>query len=348
MRILHKRWDVQWSWTQASQTLSRELSQHEWHNEGQNGGAKDEPYYDIFLTQTPMLVNRIISKSKVIARLGANNLYEPGRYDMSDIITGMKECFAIIATDKFLYEKAKEYNKNVFLIPNGLNLDDWDPVPAKKGFTAGFVANITTAEMREYKGYDFVEQACAKLKVPLLTGLYRDNQIPYEEMREKFYAQIHVLVHPTKGEGCSNTIMEALACGIPVITTKAAGFHGERLVDGTDVLFCERSIESVLDCLKKLKRSKRLRDKLSRNGRKFAAENHDIRKIAREYDKIFQACYDFNKAKTKVEANDRDIYVKVRAKEPIYEEGNRAQGAIFSLSLFRVKQLGDLVEILNG
>jgi glycosyltransferase involved in cell wall biosynthesis len=91
--------------------------------------------------------------------------------------------------------------------------------------------------------------------------------------------------------------MEALACGIPVITTSTAGFHGEMLENGKNVLFCERSVESVQGCIEWLIKDRQLYERLRINGRSFAEEHHNIKRIAKEYDALFQSCYEANKTR---------------------------------------------------
>ncbi len=211
----------------------------------------------------------------------------------------LSQCGALIATNKKLYEFGKSVNPETYFITNGIILDEFPYVykikPARCGFTVGFVGNITKPSYREYKGYDYVVGACEKENAMLKEALYKDKQIPHAEMTDKFYSQIDCLIHPTLGEGCSNAIMEALSCGIPVITTKTAGYHGEMLEDGENVLFVERDIDSIAEAVRKLKQSHRLRLKLSHNGRAFAEDNHDITKLAKQWNIVIEAIIQRNK-----------------------------------------------------
>jgi glycosyltransferase involved in cell wall biosynthesis len=108
-------------------------------------------------------------------------------------------------------------------------------------------------------------------------------------MREEFYAQISCLVHPVAEgkEGASNTIMEALACGVPVITTRHCGFHADHLRDGQEILYAERSASGLAQQIKRLRSDSNLRERLSRNGRRFVERHHDIARVAREYRNVF-------------------------------------------------------------
>jgi len=247
----------------------------------------NEDTSDIILIQNATLLDKVKNKIKSICRLGGNRTFT-GR-NIDPIIDGMSKCFAIIATNKNLYEIAKIANQNSYLIPNGLNLDEWKP--KEKPFIAGFCANISSAQYSQYKGYDLVKEACENLGIELRTALYKDQQIPHDRMMQDFYYQIDCIVHPTLGEGCSNTLMEACACGVPIITTREAGYHGEMMEDNLNVLFCERTVDSIKSKLSLLKNNPIIRKRLSVEARIFAESHHNIITIAKQYEEIFQLCH---------------------------------------------------------
>jgi glycosyltransferase involved in cell wall biosynthesis len=258
---------------------------------------------DVILFQNVTLLKKFKEREFAIGRMGGNQNFESGG-NIAPLLKEMGKCFCLIATNKKLYNIAKSVNSNVYLIPNGLDLNEWSILyrnsADKRNLTVGFCGNISNDIYREYKGYDFVKEACEKIGVNLKTALYADNQIPHDKMRELFYSQIDCLVHPTRGEGCSNTIMEACACGIPVITTREAGLHGELMEHGKNVLFCERNTQSIIGLLKELRGNINLRRILSSGARKFAENYHDIIPIAEQYEIIFRECYNKNNGGNKM------------------------------------------------
>ncbi len=199
---------------------------------------------------------------------------------------------AVIATNNQLYDIAKSCNDNAFLIPNGCNLDYFkpaDPSPAfARSFTIGFAGNIWGLGLH-YKGYEFYVKALTHLigQVKSRTLLHAHTQIPHEDMPTGFYHQIDCLILPSIGEGCSNVVMEALACGVPVLITKV-GYHGEMLEDRKNCLFIERDAQNIEDRVLELLNNPSLRIDLAQNGREFAEKHHDIKEIAKQYNKIFQ------------------------------------------------------------
>jgi glycosyltransferase involved in cell wall biosynthesis len=79
------------------------------------------------------------------------------------------------------------------------------------------------------------------------------GHVPYEEV-PKVYRAADLFVSPTWSEGFSNTILEAMASGLPIVAARAVGVV-DCLTDGVDALFHEvhdvaglvAQIETMLD-----------------------------------------------------------------------------------------------------
>jgi hypothetical protein len=203
MNILSIEFRKNWSWGLIFNEMQN-ISEHNIKRVFM--GDKDkipENGYDVVLGQNVTLLKRFKERLRAICRLGGN--YNFDKMDgIEPLLDEMAKCHALIATNKKLYEIAKSVNPNTYLIPNGINLNEWKQPTVFYGrkFTVGFCANISTDHYRLYKGYDFVSKACANLGFELKTALYNNKQIPHEEMQRRFYHVIDVLVHPTLGEGC--------------------------------------------------------------------------------------------------------------------------------------------------
>jgi len=193
-------------------------------------------------------------------------------------ITAIKQCKSVVVTNKALLLSVKAIHSDVCLIQNGIDIDKWAVLPEREEFTVGFSAH----QLQQGKGFDLVQSACEKAGVKLKTALYPDTYIPYSKMYEEFYGNISCLVSASSSEGCSNTVMEALSCGIPVILTKV-GYHGDTLTDGRNCLFTQRDSNHIAECITRLKNDAVLRNTLRMEGRKFAEVNHNHKEIAKMY-----------------------------------------------------------------
>jgi len=189
----------------------------------------------------------------------------------------------IVTTNHGLTELASKYSPNVHMIQNGLDLDAFSPQRTMaKQFTVGFCGSVTNQKRIRYKGFSYVDVACETLGMPLNVSAYNARQdapgLPYHKM-PVYYRKISCLVHPSMQEGSSNAIMEALACGIPVVTTKV-GYHGEMLEDRRDAIFVERNIFEIIEMLRRLKANPEIAKRYGAAARAFAEQHHDIRKVA--------------------------------------------------------------------
>lgn len=75
---------------------------------------------------------------------------------------------------------------------------------------------------------------------------------------------------PTLKEGCSNAIVEALACGLPVISADKP-FNYDVLDDTNSILVDPMNVDEIVDAIKKLKNDINLRNQLSQGALKKAS-----------------------------------------------------------------------------
>lgn len=249
--------------------------------------------YDAFLLQNVDLMKFFAQQElqMSVVRMGGMDFRSlDSHLDCHYYDAELEQAGAVIATNTQLFDIATRVNDNSYIIPNGVDLELFRPCPKNnERFTAGFAGNINSAIHMEYKGYIHIVTAVQALMpgVDFITALYNYNQLPHESMPRDFFGRIDCLINASYNEGCSNTIMEALACGVPVICTKV-GYHGERLTHEENCLFVERNSESIQAAVVRLRDDKELRDKLSLRGRRFALVNHDIETVARAYRRVFE------------------------------------------------------------
>lgn len=252
--------------------------------------AKAEFVFDAFLIQNVDGVPIVTDRRKAVTRLGGIRTFKgnEGRFDDS-----LKEVGAVIATNEELARIARRVNPMVFLIPNALDTEKFKPSGKFRTTMkrVGFAGNISFRGAADYKGLDIIRAACDMNKLELVQALYGEKKIPHDDMPTKFYSEVDCLVSASVNEGCSNVVMEALACGVPVLLTEV-GYHGEALEDGKNCLFIERDIRDIAAKLRLLQDHPELRKRLRSNGRAFATRKHDLSVVAKQYDEILRMVAD--------------------------------------------------------
>jgi glycosyltransferase involved in cell wall biosynthesis len=89
-------------------------------------------------------------------------------------------------------------------------------------------------------------------------------------------------------EGLSNTLLEAHACGLPVIATDTGG-NGEVVVTGrTGFLFKVGDDAALTILMRNLAEHQPLRNSLSVAARERAAKKFSIARMVREYEKLYE------------------------------------------------------------
>ncbi|QPN65937.1 glycosyltransferase family 4 protein [Synechococcus sp. CBW1006] len=102
---------------------------------------------------------------------------------------------------------------------------------------------------------------------PLFEGPTYLGQVPRSQVREEF-RQADLFVLPTLAEGMALVHLEAMACGVPVITTPHCGSVVRDGIDGFIVPI--RDAESLADRLQQLLEDRPLRDRLGASARQRA------------------------------------------------------------------------------
>ena len=105
---------------------------------------------------------------------------------------------------------------------------------------------------------------------------------------ERYYAAADVLLFPSPYDAFGMVITEAMAMGLPVITTRRAG-ASEVIVDGASGFTVERpdAPEPMAACLLRLSRDASLRERIGRAARQ-AAEGHSWDEVASQTMAVYE------------------------------------------------------------
>jgi len=97
------------------------------------------------------------------------------------------------------------------------------------------------------------------------------------------------------GEGISNSIIEYMALGKPVIATRGGGTNEAIIDEQNGYLIPPGNPEELARCLKKLIANKDLRYRLGRNGLEIAHKKFDLKVMTENYIKVYQKLITENK-----------------------------------------------------
>jgi glycosyltransferase involved in cell wall biosynthesis len=105
---------------------------------------------------------------------------------------------------------------------------------------------------------------------------------PHSELLLRLYAQADVFVLPTRADCLAVVLGEAMACGLPIITTRV-GAHAEAVKDGeTGYLIDIDAADALADRLLRLAADPALAAELGRKARARGEQLFDVRKNADE------------------------------------------------------------------
>jgi glycosyltransferase involved in cell wall biosynthesis len=267
-----------WAYGNNARNLISKLPNYE------HGLDNNKDSYDIVVFFDILLFHRYYNnfpKSKKILRLGGIRPFERLKKQNVNSDELGNKADIIVSVSEHLLENINTKTQKVTIF-NGVNLDLFNSNNYIKPntFVIGFSGNISNEEQKEFKGYNIVNDFCSSYDVPYLIASKGKREILNREMKARFYNNISCLLHPSIYEGCSNTISEALACGVPVISTAK---HSDKLIQGHNIVICERTIESIVECVKYVKNNW---ENLSKNGQEFIKQNQDLNLIAKQWEEI--------------------------------------------------------------
>jgi glycosyltransferase involved in cell wall biosynthesis len=95
--------------------------------------------------------------------------------------------------------------------------------------------------------------------------------VPHTEL-PKYLNQSDAFIFTTNIEGHPKALIEAMSCGLPCIGSNVEGIRGI-ISDGETGVLCDRSVESIKNCIDTLFKNKLLMDMLGKNARAYVIDN---------------------------------------------------------------------------
>ena len=125
----------------------------------------------------------------------------------------------------------------------------------------------------------------------IMTGFLQDeNLLDYLRAAD-------VVVFPSRGENASFTIMEAMSCELPVISSDV-GNARKILGDGRGILIEKYNEEDIAEKCIQVLTDNEMAQNMGKNARKFVMENHSWDKISKKTEELYKSVIEANKNKS--------------------------------------------------
>ena len=206
----------------------------------------------------------------------------------------------IVSSSKLLaiYNDLNLKYKPTKVITDGVNLDLFYPMNLERfesvnerSIIIGWVGNSKWSGNSDHKGLKTILDPAIDELVNEgynITKMYADSTekfIPYEEM-VNYYSKIDILICSSKNEGTPGPILEALACGVPIISTdvgivkEALGKMQQKYILNNRTK--EEMKNKIKDMIINNSKMKELSKENIKQSKKYSFAN-----IANEYDQFF-------------------------------------------------------------
>ncbi len=219
-----------------------------------------------------------------------------------------RDAEAVVANSSGLRDLALETaDVPIDVIPNGVAVEEFEPADhAGRTDPDEPMCVLCVSRLIERKGIRYLLEAVADLDVSLTVVGDGDRSaalrqravrlgiddrvtfagyVPHEEIHD-YYESADVFVLPSKNEGMSNTVLEAMAAGLPVVMTDTGG--AAELIDGNGIVVGSGDSDAIASALLAYDRDRNLRVEHGRISRTIA-ESMSWEAVADQYLRTYEA-----------------------------------------------------------
>jgi glycosyltransferase involved in cell wall biosynthesis len=220
---------------------------------------------------------------------------------------------AVIAISAEIEKELHEYGfpaEHIYRIPNGVDTDEFKrrrPFPERskiiflligrrtpqKGVDIAFRAmqtllqkGINNLELRLY-GLDYPEydnrRMAQECGVQSAVRFY-----PYTENIHDVYHDAHCLLLPSRTEGLSNVLLEAMSLELPVIATRISGTVDVVEHEKSGILIASEDAEALAVSMEEAMKNPALTLRLGENARQRIIDKFSLDEVARNYSGLYQ------------------------------------------------------------
>jgi len=209
----------------------------------------------------------------------------------------------------------KGYEDKVVVIPVGVDVERFRPMHSDKLNNSIFFLSILD-EFHRYKGLDQLLRALAfvKEKIPdvrlivggggdllehyrrLSEGLGLEENVEFlgrvsDDMLGNYYNRCAIFVLPSVSraqEGFGMVLLEAMACGKPVVCTDIVGVADEVKAEGAGLIVEPSNVNQLAEAISHLLQNESIAQKMGEVGRRLVEERYSWEKVARRVEEVYE------------------------------------------------------------
>lgn len=216
----------------------------------------------------------------------------------------IQKAYTLIAVSKFTAQLAKqdlEISRPIQVIFNGVDVNHFNPTyspkPDRKELRVFFSGNLIRR-----KGAHWLPSISRRLdkniRIFYTQGLrVQRNLIPNSKLKPvgrvsfedmpNLYRQMDIFLMPTVREGFSLAVLEAMACGLPVVASNCSSLP-EQIDDGKGGFLCPvGDVDAFSEKINLLADSPKMRREMGEYNRAKVEKMFTLDRMAREYQELF-------------------------------------------------------------
>lgn len=229
---------------------------------------------------------------------GESSLWSIEGWDINDVRNSLSKLSGMVSVSTENKRVLVDYDlyreKDIEVFPNGADHSQFHPmnkqeIRKKYGFQENAFIGAYTGSFNDDKGVLRAQEASIKAgnvqmiyigggkDKPEGTNVLFQGRMQHERIPE-YLNTADFFILPTKAEGCCNAIVEAMACGLPIISANGA-YNDDILSDEYSIRTDPMDVEAMTKAIISLRDDVGLRTKMSESSKK-ASERFDLNKRA--------------------------------------------------------------------